>query len=616
MLSEEKPDMSYKFLFPCIAALSPLHFFAQEAVIDTVRIPDLQLNSARKTQNVYPISAEDLTKNSTTLSEVLQFQSPVFIKESGRGMVSSPSFRGTTAQHTAFVWNGLNINSLFLGQGDINNLGLLGYSGVEVKSGGGSVIYGSGAIGGTVHLNNMLAYNRGWDAKLFLEGGSYSTVRSLATTSFSDERLSFNFSGNFGQSDNDYEVPAKFYINRNGNYRNFSVNTGVGYRINDKNEFFWHSQFYSGLQHYPVFSESAAKPKYITDNVRSLVGWNLSESKIKNQLSAAYLEENFSYYGDLSKSKSSGGRGQIYVLKDDFSFHFSPRLIFNTLAEYRYTKTAGYGSGIDQPERASLALASLLKIQVSDRIYAEGGIKKEWVAHLDTPVLYSAGLHWKPADFYTLKVNASKNFRYPTFNDLYWQPGGNPALKSETSYQADVGHEFKFKTITVSATPYYIRIKDMIQWIPDAEGYWAPRNVHQVRSYGVESQIKWGKSYGQHAMQFVGGYIWTRSRDVQTDRQLMYVPEHKFFGTANYRYKNFEAYLQPLFTAKTYTTSDESEAQAIPSYFILNAGAGYDLLKHVRVGFKISNLTNSVYETSAYFPMPLRHYSVNLILKL
>jgi iron complex outermembrane receptor protein len=34
-----------------------------------------------------------------------------------------------------------------LGQGDINNIALFGYDQIGIKAGGGSVIYGSGAIG-------------------------------------------------------------------------------------------------------------------------------------------------------------------------------------------------------------------------------------------------------------------------------------------------------------------------------------------------------------------------------------------------------------------------------------------------------------------------------------
>lgn len=604
--------MSYKFLFPCIAALLPYNHFAQETVLDTVRIPDLQLNSAKKTQTVYRIPANDFAKNSTSLSELLQFQTPVFIKENGLGMVSSPSFRGTTAQQTAFVWNGLNINSVFLGQADVNNLGLMSYDHVEVKSGGGSVVYGSGAIGGSVHLNNSLNYNNGFGTKIFLEGASFGTVRSSVKTTFSDRRLSFSFSGNFIQSANDYAIPEKYYTNLNGKYRNIAVNTGIGYRLDAKNELFWHTQFYDGLQHYPISSEMATKTKYETDNVRSLLGWNVFSPKVKNQFSAAYLEENFSYFGDILKSKSSGGRGQVYVLKDDFTYKFSPRFFWNTLAEYRYTEAAGFSSGIKNPERASLALASLVKIQASEHFYVEGGIKKEWVEQLSTPILFSAGLQWKPMDVYTVKFDASKNFRYPTFNDLYWQPGGNLSLRSETSYHADLGNELKLGSLTFSATPFYIRIKDMIQWVPTPAGFWAPKNVHSVRSYGVESQISWHNTWGSHHLRFTGGHVYTDSRNLQTKNQLMYVPKHKLFGTAGYQYRGLDAYLQPLFNGKTYTTSDESESAALRPYFVLNAGAGLTVFKHYRIGFKILNITNTVYETSAFFPMPLRHYSANL----
>ena len=139
----------------------------QETAIDTVYVFDNQMNRVKMFQDISPISEKELQKNSTNLSDVLRFQSPIFIKENGRGAVSSPSFRGTTAQQTAFVWNGININSQFLGQGDINNIGFLTSDRLEIKSGGGSVIYGSGAIGGSIHLNNVLECNQNFQGSFF-----------------------------------------------------------------------------------------------------------------------------------------------------------------------------------------------------------------------------------------------------------------------------------------------------------------------------------------------------------------------------------------------------------------------------------------------------------------
>ena len=118
--------MTKKYQFSAVFLLFYFLGFAQEKAIDTVYIFDSQLNNSKKFHKIENLDEADLLKNSTNLSEVLRFQSPVYIKENGRGMVSSPSFRGTSAQQTAFIWNGININSIFLGQGDINNLNLLG----------------------------------------------------------------------------------------------------------------------------------------------------------------------------------------------------------------------------------------------------------------------------------------------------------------------------------------------------------------------------------------------------------------------------------------------------------------------------------------------------------
>jgi iron complex outermembrane receptor protein len=46
------------------------------------------------------------------------------------------------------------------------------------------------------------------------------------------------------------------------------------------------------------------------------------------------------------------------------------------------------------------------------------------------------------------------NFRIPSFNDLYWQQGGNPDLRPENAYQYELGQEIRFQTIRFSATTF------------------------------------------------------------------------------------------------------------------------------------------------------------------
>ena len=95
-------------------------------------------------------------ERSRHLGEVLSMQLPIYFRNYGNGMLSSISMRGTSPQHTAVLWNGLNINSFSLGQADFSILPVAAFDEVKIHEGAGSARFGSGAFGGTVLLNSAL----------------------------------------------------------------------------------------------------------------------------------------------------------------------------------------------------------------------------------------------------------------------------------------------------------------------------------------------------------------------------------------------------------------------------------------------------------------------------
>lgn len=587
-------------------------YFGQEKTIDTVYIFDNQMNKVKLFHKITTLSLSDIQKNSSNLSEVLRFQSPVYIKENGRGAVSSPSFRGTTAQQTAFVWNGININSQFLGQGDMNNIALFGYDQLEVKAGGGSVIYGSGAIGGSIHLNKDINFNKGFSGSFNSEIASFGTFNNFLKASFSNEKFSFKASGSHSISENEYEVPeSRNYINRNGKYYNTNFNFAAAYKIAPFHQISWISETYDGNQHYPVFFESQTPTKYKTQNFRSLVSWDWKKTKFNNILRAAYTEENFQYFANLEQPRTSGASGKNYIIKNDFNYSINPRWNVNVIGEFQQNIGEGEGtSGITNVSRNILSVAGLLRYITSSKISFEAGIKKDFVEGFSSPVLYSFSGKWKAANWYSVNLNFSRNFRFPSFNDLYWSPGGNPELRPETSVQTDMDHEFRIGDFKLTLSPYYIRIKDMLRWQNTSMGYWMPFNTQKVESYGLESQLTYEKKINQHNIKFNTGYIFTKSKDLEINKQLMYVPIHKVFGNIDYRYRFLRIYAQGMFNGLTYTESNEKKSDALQSYFVMNAGISGTILKKYTVGFKVNNIFNEIYETMAYYPLPKRNYSI------
>jgi iron complex outermembrane receptor protein len=588
-------------------------YYSQEKNIDTVFVFDSQMKKVKLFHSLTTLSPADIQKNSSNLSEVLRFQSPVYIKENGRGAVSSPSFRGTTAQQTAFVWNGININSQFLGQGDVNNIALFGYDQMEIKSGGGSVIYGSGAIGGSIHLNNDLSFNKGFNGLFNSEIASFGTYNNSAKAAFSNDKFSFKVSGNYLISENDYEVPEENYINRNGKFYNSTLNIGTSYKIADNQTISWQSQFYDATQNYRILEENLNKTSYEAQTFRSLVSWDINKSKVSNSLKAAYTEDNFQYFGIYNAPFTSGGINKNYILKNDFNYFIIPKLNINVIGEFQQNQGEGLGtSELKNVSRNVGSVAGLLRYFATQDLRFEAGIRQNFIEDISSPLLYSFSGKWKANNWYQINLNLSKNFRHPSFNDLYWEPGGNLNLKSETSIQADLNQEFSLHGFKLSITPYYIKIDNMIRWLPTAFGYWAAFNTEKVESYGLESQLSYQKRFNEnHSIKLIAGYTYTKSVDLKIQKQLMYVPLHKFTSNVDYQYKFLNVFAQGMFNGLTYTTSDESKKDAIYPYFVMNAGISATIFKKYTLGIKMNNITDTVYETTAYYPLPKRNYSIN-----
>jgi iron complex outermembrane receptor protein len=218
---------------------------------------------------------------------------------------------------------------------------------------------------------------------------------------------------------------------------------------------------------------------------------------------------------------------------------------------------------------------------------------------------------------YQLKINASHNFRIPTYNDLYWEEGGNPNLKPESSYQAEIANVFKYKNVTLTQTAYYNKIKDLLRWVPGNNGIWSPQNTDRVVAYGIETLLAWKQQFGNNIWQLNGTYAYTISKNEATQKQLFFVPHHKATGSLAYSYKKWSANYQFLFNGSVFTQIDNDPNAVIPSYMVSNFGVDYELpfLNSFKVGLQVLNLWNEKYESLENRIMPGRNYTMYLIFK-
>lgn len=600
-----------QFILPLFLMLCHTLVAQQDSIVQLkeVVISDTQLRDFSSTQSVQKLNDSVINTNSSSLTSLLNYNTVIYFKENGLGMVSSPSFRGTTAQQTAVIWNGININSQLNGQTDFNTLNTRDFNSVSVRAGGGSVIYGSGAVGGTIHLNSEPEYGQKFTNTARVNYGSYNTLGLHYNAGVSTNKFSASVSFTRNSSDNNYEYVDGSGKNLNGHYYNNSFNAVAGYKINTNNRLTLYSYMFDGERHFSLIFPSEVRTKYQDSNTRNMLEWVNTAGKFTSKLKAAFLQEHYKYFANIEYDGFTYGKVETIIGKYDLLFKANDKLRINAILDFAQNK--GYGSDILQKTRHIGAAGVLVSHDITSRFMYEAGLRKEITNNYQSPLLYSLGTKFKVVPFYTFKLNMSKNFRIPTFNDLYWQEGGNTNLKPESSWQAEAGNDFIINNFTFSVTAYYIKLKDMLRWVP-VGNIWRPENTDRVRTYGAEVLFGYKKNIGLHTAALNGTYGYTSSENETTGKQLIYVPHHKATASVSYGFKKFSTYYQFLYNGEVYTRSDNNARYNIESYTTANVGAEYNFgVKNTyKLGVQVLNAWNADYVSVSSRPMPGRNFNM------
>ena len=593
--------------------------FAQDGPItklDEVSLKYIKLKDSVYTTTQTVLNDSVLKRNQSSLTSLLNFNSTIYLKENGLGMVSSPSFRGTTAQQTAVLWNGININSQTTGQTDFNTINTRGFDQVVVKSGGGSVVDGSNAIGGSIYLGNNLTYNNDFSNDVFLKYGSFNTFGLDYKTSYSTKTESYSLGFSRAGSDNDYEYPGTDRVNLNGQFNNTNISSTFGFKLDDKNTIAIYSNIYDGKRHFSLPTPNALKTKYYDFNTRNMLEWKLKSSKIISTTKVAYLTENYKYFPNIDRDYNTYGKvGSVFV-KYNLDYTLGNILLSGGL---NYNQNNGEGSDIQHKIRHLGSVVLGVKQKVNKRFLYEVSLRQEVNNIYESPFLYSAGLQAEITSFYSLKLNTSKNFRIPTYNDLYWEGLGNPDLKPELSYQGEVSNVLHLPNASLTLTGYFNTVENLLLWTPDINGIWRPGNAENVNIYGFEALFNANKKIGLHKVDVSATYAYTVSKNEETDKQLIYVPYHKLTTSIGYNYKKLSTYYQFINNGEVFTTTDNASEHIVNSYMLANLGLEYSLGKGTNkytIGAQVLNLWNETYESVLNRPAPGRNYSIYLNLNI
>lgn len=489
--------------------------------------------------------------------------------------------RGMQSKESLVLVNGLQLNSPSLGEADVSGILLNNIEQVEVVKGSGSLLYGSGAMAGTV---NILTKEPSPDQMdLTLEGG-YGSQRTYKLSAengmFLTERFGYFASANRIETDghrdngelvhNDgslklvYDQGRPLKISLYGQVVDRQYGTPGIRPPEGTSDFFLPAtgeKFYS--------SESAAlKDSTESLDIHSILEITSQPLEWMRYRLAGKLIDTSSIHETWLNADDPWGTGLLAgegfkskvtnaVLGVEGNVEVRPMdgaklLIGSDFHDHEWdTKTTdlnidGTPKGTESTNGAHLYyLGTFGEAQYRPCRYVklQYGYRQEYHSTFGAEYLPRYGMIVNPWENTAVKVNRGKHFKAPTPNDLFWPDGpftrGNPLLKPQTGWHTDVTVEQSVADDRLFVTASYFDwdIEGKITWAPNPAfgGKWTPTNLNRSRAFGWEVGVTF-EPFPQLTLS--ADYTRTNAKEeVGTiTRVAQYVPENQYKVAAVYRF--------------------------------------------------------------------------------
>ncbi len=639
----------YKLLIVSIFVCSNFNLLAQTYILDSIEIETISVSATRISTNagfkqMQIDSAVLADYKHTSIAQLLSENSHIHIKTYGHGGLATSSFRGTNATHTQVSWNGIGINSHMLGQSDFSLIPANLIDEVTLFHGGTANAEHSGALGGTINLSNKPNWKNKINANIGLGFGSFGTYSQSVTfgigkNKFQSKTRIFN-----QNSANSYEYSDEISIHdstitqtrKNADFQHIGMIQELYYRHNLENLFSVKIWLQDSKKNIPGPIGTTTSNRAESQNnliYRAIAQWKILFANSKLETSAAIVRDDLTYKLDFAESELGDINNSNSALSAIGKLSYSHEISDKTQLVVNLTN---HWSQVDSENYNQIKTRNLGSISVSvtqnfwQRLQIYSMLKQEIVNEEFTPIIPSLGLELKlhrNKEIY-LKSNITKNYRQPTLNDLFWNPGGNINLQNEEGITSELGldvqriYASKFMNLSGELTTYYNSIENWILWQPSEFYYWTPRNVKNVKAFGFEASIKVSTIIKKSKITIETFYTFTSTKntkpafenDNSVDKQLIYIPLHKANGNIRINLSEFILSWSLQYTSWRFTNIDNT--QLLPAYSTQDINfLWHKNINRLKIGLslRIENVFNKKFESQQYYPMPGRyfHFSIN-----
>ena len=600
-------------------------------MLETVEVSATRLLKYAHGTKVDIVNISSFTKN---LDKEITGKSGIYFKEYGNGQLSTIAFRGTSAAHTNVIWNGNNLNSPTLGLTDFAIIPSYMLESVVVQYGSSSALYGSGALGGAISINqsdpDFYPHRR---LNALIEQGSFGKLSYGASAGFGNHKLTTSTKFYSQELTNDFEFnfDDQKFTQTNAAVSQRALSQNFSYLINKSS---WISM--TGMY---IHNEREIQPtisNLTSDDELSDRNFYFS-TRYHNESGPGLLTVNAGYtsYNQRYNNNPATNSYQL-TLSPEYDIVLRPKTSIRAgVKAMRFG--AENSSSLQDIGENQIDIYASINHDLKSWWKLSLNLRQSFYSNQNAPFAPSLGNEFtvfnRQDEKIKFRTSFSRSYRIPTLNDRYWNPGGNPDLKSEESLNFELGVNYRLERTNsifhVDLTHYRTWSDNWIVWLPGENNIWVPNNLRDVHIQGIEFSTLYKLSIGAYALNLKGQYNYTKSTNQKglspTDNtgkgaQLPYVPIHGVSLSKEILYKTWSMTTHIDMDSRRFASLDNTRFNSVDGYILLNAtfnknwSIGSD--SQLSAYFRINNLTNSDYQNFKNYAMPGRNYSIGININL
>ncbi len=632
-------------------------------IIVTARAPE---DTTAAAPGVLVLDVERLRQEGdVTVADVLRRLPGVDLQRRGSAFESSTvRIRGSDAEQVLILRNGHPVSDSRTSLVDLNRLSLEGIERIEVVLGPATALYGIGGAAGAINLisadtngNPGAAGNTGsaratWGSygEYNLEGGNTTTVqhREEGRRTIVEAGLS----GVIAENTYRYERAGSAETRRNAGGEDGSVRVALEhiaprYRAGIEASL---STFRRGL---PGTIEFPAVSAELREDRASLLvkgrtgnaphdgpvhGWTISGESGFTRSSRSYRDRDYPLGAMESNSDLTMATGTLTPAGPVGAV--SLQIPISARVEVLEDSTLG------ERNRPVLAVAPAARTTIALRNRSEFNVNLHTRLEAPDPVsdLFPsgrAGVGWTAARVpFWIGTSVSTGYRMPDFSELFLQRSafavGNPDLTPEHSRSVEVEMRFGgllvqpaahgdilvsnavLASLGIRAAVHTTEYENLIQWLPDPNGFWRPRNTGSALVRGGEVDVE-GRAV-------LGVSPWTAETNAGADllqavdlnegvtmnRQLPYRAALAF---------RLGAGLEHLLGHRVTVSVDGRDARPVTRqntvwldpYMRIDAGASFAVIhRRMHLGVAVRNILDEQYIETRFYPNPGREFRLSM----